>query len=124
MKYVNPDSTHTLNVPDLDAEPSHPAAQSRPGLRPLAKQPMTSGADARLAVALGALAVGAGAIAFIAAWRVAIRSLTVKSLKVDRLEVTDLHIANHHRANSPMEESGGILRFELGASDVYENGLE
>jgi hypothetical protein len=109
MKYVNPDSTHTLNAPDLDAEPSHPASQSRPGLRPLA---------------LGALAVGAGAVAFMAAWRVAIRSLTVKSLKVERLEVTDLHIVNHQRANSSMEESGGILRFELGSSDVYENGLE
>lgn len=111
MKYVNPDSTHPL---DLHSEDKSLEASSS-----FATQSFTP----RQAILLAA---GVGAIAFLSAFvvrRRSIRSLQVDDLKIGNLEVDRLRIKNHERPTS-MEETGGILRFELGPSDVYENGLE
>ncbi len=112
MKYVNPDSTHPLDLHSEDRVPSS------------AKTIFSeSSFFSRNSLALG---LSAGAIALLGAWimrRKSSRSFRVRELKIERLEVGELHVRNHDRARS-MEESGGVLRFELGQSDVFENGLE
>lgn len=114
MKYVNPDSTHALDIHSEDQSLAQPANDS--------------GKSQSLDIkTLAALMLGAGAIAYLAslaARRSFISALGVGDLKVGNLEVDHLKIKNHERANSSMEESGGVLRFELGSSDVFENGLE
>jgi hypothetical protein len=114
MKYVNPDSTHPLDIHSEDLSLAEQASDS------VGKQSFDLNT-----VAL--LMLGAGAIAYLAskvARRQFISALRVGDLKVGSLEVDHLKIKNRERTNSSMEESGGVLRFELGSSDVFENGLE
>jgi hypothetical protein len=114
MKYVNPDSTHALDMHSEDQPLDFTANSS------VKKQPF----DIKT---VAVMMLGAGAAAYVAsmvARRQFISSLRVGDLKVGSLEVDHLKIKNRDRASSSMEESGGVLRFELGSSDVYENGLE
>lgn len=115
MKYVNPDSPHALDMHSEDRPFAHRASDI--GTNPQSLDRKT----------LAVLMLGAGAIAYLAsmvARRRVISSLRVGDLKVDSLEVDRLKIKTHEHATSSMEESGGVLRFELGSSDVFENGLE
>lgn len=118
MKYVNPDSNHSLDMHSEDQELSAP------------KTPTMSSVQIN-GLAVLAAALGVGVIAFVSAWaarRGAISALQVNDLKIGSLEVDKLRIKNHERPMqdrpTSMEETGGMLRFELGSSDVYENGLE
>jgi hypothetical protein len=132
MKYVNPDSPHALDIHSEDwaEDPGEDQAGGldksesalKQAVRSLKTQPRISQA-ALGAFALGALSAGACAVGFFAIWRMMIKSLSVRDLKIENLDIGHLRVENNHR--KPMEESGGILRFDLGAApDVFENGLE
>ncbi|MFL5814298.1 MAG: hypothetical protein ACJ763_12025 [Bdellovibrionia bacterium] len=122
MKYVNPDSTHTLDIhsPDQSEDQSEDQSLARLAGSSMKRQSF----DVKTAALM---MLGAGAVAYLASMvvrRQFISSLRVGDLKVGNLEVDHLKIKNRERTNSSMEESGGVLRFELGSSDVFENGLE
>jgi hypothetical protein len=129
MKYVNPDSPHSLDIHSFDEstgeaiDPQLAEGQSiANGPSGLEKdfKPLGFKTTAMIILASGAVAY----LATILARRRPVSSLRIGDLKVDHLEVDRLNIKNRERANSSMEESGGVLRFELGSSDVFENGLE
>lgn len=111
MKYVNPDSTHALDLHSEDQRSED--------------QPTSSSLSISLSHRL-MIGLGLGSIALLGIWvarRGTFKEMRVRDLKIDRLEVGELHVKNHNRS-STMEESGGILRFDVGPSDVFENGLE
>jgi hypothetical protein len=121
MKYVNPDSTHPLSS-HSSKEDQFERASRRPMLRRTADRAVAPRSPS--AAFIITACSGSAILGFFAARWFAIRSLTVKNLRVERLDVSELHIEKRGPARAPTEDTGGVLRFELGSSDVYETGLE
>jgi hypothetical protein len=121
MKYVNPDSTHPLSshIPNEDQS-------QKPSRRPMLRRATGRGQASRVTPAASVIiaCTGSAVLGFLAARLFAVRSLTVKNLRVERLDVDQLHIEKHESERASMDDTGGVLRFELGSSDVYETGLE